>query len=468
MKKTYTVSELLRLMRNHIKLIIAVTLLSGITVFAFSKYMLPLEYSSHISLYVKNYSENSNSKRKVNDIMVARQLVTTYVELLNDDAVLNTTGDILLNKYDFNDLKEKIYINEYGVIPASTIRNLMVIKYSPLTSVIKITVTCNDAILAADICNAVANVTSTYVQDAVGAGSITKIEFANVYLDPVGPNIPKNTIIAMISALLVMFMIILTIDYLNNSVKNTEELSQVFSKPVIGEIKRFGSKDIVAGSFLKPDALISKHKLPFDIVENYKLLRAKLLFIISDSDKKVIAVSSADHGEGKTMTAANIAISLAQAGSKVLLVDGDMRVPTLHKTFNVSNNTGLSTLIIKMSSDSLSLQTDIEKNLDLLPSGPIPPNPSELLSSENFKKVIERLSNNYDYIIIDTPPIGVVSDAVAMKAAVDGYLLVVRHASTTYEKISHCVERIKLSNADLLGFVVNKVRTKIKNNYYDY
>ena len=113
------------------------------------------------------------------------------------------------------------------------------------------------------------------------------------------------------------------------------------------------------------------------------------------------------------------------------------------------------------------MRTNIEKNLDLLPSGPIPPNPSELLSSEKFKKVMERLSNNYDYIIIDTPPLSVVSDAIAIKDAVDSYILVVRHASTKYDKISGCVERIKFANADLIGFVVNEVHTKIKIKYYD-
>ncbi|MBR5681845.1 MAG: polysaccharide biosynthesis tyrosine autokinase [Ruminococcus sp.] len=468
MKKTYTVSELLRLMREHIRLIAAVALLSGIAVFAFSKYMLPPEYSSHISLYVKNCSESSGSSRKVNDIMISKQLVTTYVELLNDDAVLNAVGDALISKYDASDLKEKIYVNEYGVIPASTIRNLMAIKYSPLTSVIKITVNCNDALLAADICNAIAKSASTYVQSAVGVGSVSVTDIAKVYPDPVGPDIPKNTIIAMISAVLAMFMIILIRDYLNNSIKNTEELEQAFSTPIIGEIKHFGDKKADSGSFLKPDSLISGQKLPFEVVESYKLLRANLLFTIADSGKKVIAVSSAEHGEGKTMTAANISIALAEAGSKVLLVDGDMRVPTLHKTFDVSNNTGLSTLIIKRSSDIISIHSDVLKNLDLLPSGPIPPNPSELLGSENFRKVMERLSQDYDHIIIDTPPLSVVSDAAAMKDAVDGIILVVRHASTTYDKVSECVERIKFANADLLGFVVNEVHAKSKNNYYDY
>ena len=467
MKKTYTVSELLRLMRKHIILIIAVMLFSGIAAFTITKYILPREYSSHISLYVKNYSDKTIKQRKVNDIMTSRQLVSTYVELLNDDAVLNEVGDNLLKKYDFNYLKELLYVNEYGVIPASTIRGLISIKYSPLTSVIKVSVTCNNAFLAADICNSLAHVSATNVRDAVGVGSINLTDNAQVNPEPVGPDLPKNTIITMISALLAMFMILLTKDYLNNSVKNTDELAQVFGKPVIGEIKHFRNNKTDADSFLNPESLISKRLLPFEITENYKLLRAKLLFTISNSDKKIIAVSSAEHGEGKTMTATNIAITLAQADSKVLLVDGDLRAPTLHRTFNVDNNSGLSTLIIKLSSDSTSLRTNIEKNLDLLPSGPIPPNPSELLSSEKFKKVMERLSNNYDYIIIDTPPLSVVSDAIAIKDAVDSYILVVRHASTKYDKISGCVERIKFANADLIGFVVNEVHTKIKIKYYD-
>ena len=125
-------------------------------------------------------------------------------------------------------------------------------------------------------------------------------------------------------------------------------------------------------------------------------------------------------------------------------------------------------MIIRKSSMLNSIIPDIADNLDLLPSGPIPPNPSELIGSKNFCDVLERLSGKYDYIIIDTPPLNVVSDAVLMKDAIGGIVLVVRYASTTYEKISTCVNEIEFADAELLGFVVNEVSSKKKSDNYNY
>lgn len=463
MKKSYTVSDLMKLLRHHLILIITVALLGGIAIFSFSKLVLPLKYSSHITMYVQNTVEKNG--KKVNSITDSKMLVKTYIEVLNDDAVMTAVSDILLRNYDLSDLNEMLNINADDHIPASAIRNLLTISYIQDTSAITVTATCTNAVLAADICNAIAKVASNYAERAVGAGSINSIDRARVYTAPVSPDIPKNTIIGTIAILLFTFMLILTLDYFNNTVKVTEELGKAFKKPIIGEVQRFGNKK---NDISKNAALLIDKKVPFSVVESYKLIRANVIFSIANSDKKIIAVSSADHHEGKSLTAANIAIALAQTGCSVLLVDGDMRSPSQHDTFRVLNDIGLSTLIIKKSFISNSIQSEIADNLDLLPSGPTPPNPSELLASENFRNLLERLSKKYDYIIIDTPPLNVVSDAVIMKDAIGGIMLVVRYSSTSYEKLASCVNEIEFANVDMLGFVVNEARSKNNPQYYDY
>ena len=469
MKKTYTVGDLLKLIRSHLILIMTVTILGGIAIFAFSKLALPLRYSSSINMYVQNATAKSADGQRVNNITDSKQLIKTYMEVMNDDAVMNAVGDILLRNYYVSDLSELLNVDEDNSIPAATIRNLLTLTYLSDSSIIKVTATCTNAVLAADICNAMAQVTSTYVQRAVGAGSINAIDRAKVFPDPVSPDVPKNTIIGMTAIFLFMFMLIVTLDYLNNTVKLPEELGKKFRKPIIGEVRRFGNKsDQKDSSAVKPAYLLTDKRIPFTVVESYKLIRANIIFTIANSEKKIIAFSSAEHGAGKSLTAANTAIALAQTGCKVLLVDGDLRAPSLHKTFRESNDTGLSTMIIRKSSILNSIIPDIADNLDLLPSGPIPPNPSELIGSKNFGDVLERLSGKYDYIIIDTPPLNVVSDAVLMKDAVGGIVLVVRYASTTYEKISSCVNEIEFANAELLGFVVNEVRSKQKSDHYNY
>ena len=281
----------------------------------------------------------------------------------------------------------------------------------------------------------------------------------------------KNTALGMAAAFMIVVMIIFIVDYFDNTIKESEVISKKYDKAIIGEIQQFGDgkkkgrKNKVKS---EPRGLLTDKDVPFNVVESYKTIRANILFTAADSDKKVIAVSSANPGEGKSTSAANLAIALAQTGSSVLLMDADMRKPVQHRTFQVKNSEGLSTLIIKKSSMENSVKNEVINNLDLLPSGPLPPNPSELLASANFKSLLEQFSQKYDYVIIDTPPINVVSDAMVMKDSISGIMLVVRYAMTTYEELSDCMKQIELAQANMLGFVLNDVHHNHGASYYNY
>ena len=191
-----------------------------------------------------------------------------------------------------------------------------------------------------------------------------------------------------------------------------------------------------------------------------------MVFSLGTARSKTIVVSSAAPHEGKSTTAANIALAFAQISKRVLLIDADMRKPVMHRTFTADNSTGLSTLIISLSTMEDSIRRHVMGDLDLLPSGPLPPNPSELLSSAQFQNMLERLSEKYDYIIIDTPPMNVVSDAMSMQG-VGGILLVVRYAQATYEDLAETMKKIDLSGANMLGFVINDVE-RHPAGYYRY
>ena len=168
------------------------------------------------------------------------------------------------------------------------------------------------------------------------------------------------------------------------------------------------------------------------------------------------------------MTASNIAITLAMTEAKVLLIDADMRKPVQHKTFKVSNSKGLSTLIIQRSTYEQAINKDIANNLDLLPSGPIPPNPSELLASEQFKSIIKRVTEDYEFIIIDTPPINIVSDTMVLNDSISGILLVLKYGETTYQDVNKCMKYIGLAKANLLGFVLNEIHRSHGRDYFSY
>ena len=473
MKNTYTIKDLLTLLWNHLLLVVAITLCGGVAAFSFSKLVLPVKYSSHITMYVQSYTGIAeNNGNDVNNISNSKQLVNTYMEVLKDDEVMNAVSALLLEQYEEEELRRVFSFDEEGKISSSSLRSCLAISSVTDTSAVTITATTVNPNLAADICNDITQVAPKYVEEAVGVGSINTIGKAKVYKTPVAPNNTKNAILGMAAAFLIIVMVILIIDYFDNTIKETEKIAKKYEKSIIGEIQQFGDgkkkKSKKGKRKTEPRGLLTDKDVPFNVVESYKTIRANILFTAADSDKKVIAVSSSNPGEGKSISAANLAIALAQTGSSVLLIDADMRKPVQHRTFQIKNDEGLSTLIIKKSSMAKSVKSNVINNLDLLPSGPIPPNPSELLASNSFKQLLEQFSGNYDYVIIDTPPINVVSDAMVMKGSISGIMLVIRYAMTTYEELANCMKQIELAKVNMLGFVMNDVHHNHSSAYYNY
>ncbi|MBU5462060.1 CpsD/CapB family tyrosine-protein kinase [Lachnoclostridium sp. MSJ-17] len=217
------------------------------------------------------------------------------------------------------------------------------------------------------------------------------------------------------------------------------------------------------------DAISEKSK--FAIVESYKSARSNIMFSLSAEDQKVFAVTSYAKGEGKSTVSANLAISFSKMERKVLLVDCDLRRPNLHNIFKVENKIGLSNIIGKMAEFDDAVKRDVLPNLDILPSGTIPPNPSELVCSPAFEKLINSLIDEYDYIIFDTPPIGVVADALLLKDRVAGYVLVLRERSTTHGDIQKMLESVKLADTKILGFIkvgCTQIKKRGGRGYYYY
>lgn len=220
---------------------------------------------------------------------------------------------------------------------------------------------------------------------------------------------------------------------------------------------------------IKIETLSDKSK--FAIVESYKAARTNIMFSLSADDKKVFAVTSYSKGDGKSTVSSNLAISFSKMEKRVLLVDCDLRRPNVHNIFKIENSMGLSNIIGKMGDFDEIVQREVLPNLDILPSGTIPPNPSELLCTARFISLVERLNEEYDYIIFDTPPIGVVSDALMLKDLVAGYVLVLRERSTTHGDVQNLLQTAKLADCKLLGFIkVGCVSSKkrYKRNYYYY
>lgn len=203
------------------------------------------------------------------------------------------------------------------------------------------------------------------------------------------------------------------------------------------------------------------------ITEQYRLIRTNIQFSSVDKEIKTIVVTSSEPNDGKSTTAANLAIVLAQEEKKVLLVDADLRKPSIHYAFNLSNIHGLTSVFTKKMDLRKTILNSNVLNLDILTSGPIPPNPSELLNSKAIETAIDELKGMYDYIIFDTPPVLVVPDSQIVSNKCDGVIMVVASGKTNKQSAVKAKELLVKTNTSLLGVVLNGVETD-KSNYYYY
>lgn len=200
------------------------------------------------------------------------------------------------------------------------------------------------------------------------------------------------------------------------------------------------------------------HKnLSFTATEQYKLLRTNIEFTLPQDEKcHVVGVTSSMRGEGKSTTAINLSYVLAEKGSKVLIIDGDLRIPSVAKKLQISSKPGVTNLLMNKSSDVEAFKSDLLDNWYIVPAGDIPPNPSELLGSGRMQKLLEALKEQFDYIIIDLPPVNIVSDALSISPLISGMVVVIREEYTEKKELTHCMRQLSLSNVKVLGCVLNE------------
>ena len=209
--------------------------------------------------------------------------------------------------------------------------------------------------------------------------------------------------------------------------------------------------------------------LSFAGSEAYKLLRTNILFSFSDDDQKckVIGVTSSERGEGKSVTSVNLAYSLAQMGKTVLLLEADLRLPNVAKRMNLKVEPGLSDLLVGRASGNDVLQhVEKFKNFFVISAGKVPPNPAELLGSRRMEQCVAAFTDSFEYVIVDLPPINIVSDALALTKLVSGYVFVVRQDFSTRQSVTEAIAKMHNVDAKLLGFVMTSVPAPGKGGRY--
>lgn len=276
------------------------------------------------------------------------------------------------------------------------------------------------------------------------------------------PKVLLNTGVGAIAGLVVGLAMVALLEYLDQGLKSADDVSERLGLPCLALVPRHPATD---GRPQPADKVAG-------VNEAYRRLRTNLLFAMPDSKLRSIVVTSVRSGEGKTQTAANLAVSMASTEKHVLLIDGDMRRPDLHRIFNHPLRGGMSELILNVEpGQSLSLNgahKTWQPNLTLITSGTIPPNPSELLSSERASLLLKALERQYDVTVIDTPPLDAVSDALTLAAEASGTVIVLEAGRTNVADATKTINALRSVGANILGVVLNKAREHQSSDYYYY
>lgn len=439
--------DYLRILHRNWILILALTVFGGAGAYGYSLLQTPT-YEASTQLYVSVRSESSGVSELAQGTTFARQAVVSFVDVVDSALVLDRVIDDLNLSESAQQLAKSINAS------------------SPTNSVIiSIKATNTNAELAASIANSVgtnfANVVVNQLEKPTGdAASLVKVETiepALVPTSPAAPSFPVNIVLGIIVGLGLGFALALLRSVLDTRIHSLHDIEAATESPVLG------------GIALDPDAKkrpLIVHADPRNPrAESFRSLRTNLQFIDVDGASRSFVVSSAGPGEGKSTTTANLAIALAETGARVALVDGDLRLPRVADYMGIEGGVGLTDVLIGRAQLVDVLQQWGTGKLFVLPSGRTPPNPSELLGSQAMQRALAELSEAFDYVLVDAPPLLLVTDAAVVSRFTSGVLMVAASGTTKKPQLTAAVEKLNAIGSRLFGVIVTMLPAKGPDSY---
>ncbi|MDQ1074371.1 MULTISPECIES: polysaccharide biosynthesis tyrosine autokinase [Microbacterium] len=439
--------DYLRILHRNWILILALTVLGGAGAFGYSLLQTPT-YEANTQLYVSVRSDSSGVSELAQGTNFARQAVVSFVDVVDSAVVLDRVID------DLN-------LNRTAQQLASSIE-----ASSPTNSVIiSIRVSDTDAETAAAIANSVgsnfADVVVNRLEKPEGeAASLVRVETiapALVPTSPSSPHVALNVALGVLLGLALGLGIAILRSVLDTRIHSLHDIEAATESPVLG------------GIALDPDAKkrpLIVHADPRNPrAESFRSLRTNLQFIDVDGTSRSFVVSSAGPGEGKSTTTANLAIALAETGARVVLVDGDLRLPRVADYMGIEGGVGLTDVLIGRAELVDVLQQWGTGKLFVLPSGRTPPNPSELLGSQAMQRTLAALADAFDYVLVDAPPLLLVTDAAVISRFTSGVLMVAASGTTKKPQLTAAVEKLQAIGSRLFGVIVTMLPSKGPDSY---
>ena len=436
-----------------------VAVVFAVAAFLGTYFFITPQYQSAAMFYVNNSSlslGDASLSIESSDITASRNLVKSYIVILRTRETINMVIDYAGVNRTYGAVR--------GMISAASVDN---------TEIFQVVVTSPDPEEAEAIANAIAYVLPKRIGSIIEGTSAKVVDSAVRPVNPSSPNYSKNTMIGFLGGAVLMALLIVVLELLDIAIRSEEDIARVCSHPVLAAVPDMAAPE-KAGKYYyrsygrrrdpKPNevkALVG-NDISFSASEAYKLLRTKLQFSFADEGgSRVIGVSSALTGEGKSLSAVNLAFSMSQLGKRVLLIGCDMRRPSMSQKLPVQQIPGLSDFLTGQSGAENLIQVcgipGSERAFHVIAAGRTPPNPIELLSSARMEKMIEKLRGSYEYIILDLPPVGEVSDALAVARITDGMLLVVRQNQCDRHSLAAAVRQFEFVDSRILGVVFNCV-----------
>ena len=452
---------------DNILLVTVIAVLCGTVAFLGTFFLIAPKYEATAKFYVNNNAVSlggASVSISSGDLVTSRNLVDSYIVILNTRETLNDVMDYAGVSRTYEEVTR--------MLSAEAVDE---------TEIFQVTVTSTDPIEVKKIADAIAYILPYRIDDIIEGTSAKVVEAAVLPTKPASPNYAKSTAVGLVLGLLLTISVIAVREILDISIGCEADIAQIVDLPILAAVPDMNAPGKGSACYGYPDsndALRQKtfigEGVSFCAAEAYKLLRTKLRFSFADAGGcRVIGISSAMSGEGKSLTAINLAYALSELGKRVILVDCDMRRPALAEKLNIKKTPGLSGYLSGQSDlTDLTQRCDMGgcgKYFHVIPAGENPPNPIELLSSQRLAEAMQTLRNQYDYVILDFPPVGEVGDALAVARQMDGMLLVVRQNFCNRVALQDAVGQFGFVNMKLLGVVFNGIaegESLYGRNYY--
>ena len=446
-EETIDLQEVFEILKKRLGLIVLLAIIGATVLGAFTNFFETPMYQTSTQLLVSRLESENN---------------VTGSEISANIQIINTFNDILVSPIILNQVIEELNLG----ITAGQLRGSMTAANRTNSQVITLRVQHESPTIARDVANTTAEIFERDLPTIMNVDSVHILAEAELPRGPIANNLTINISMGFLGGAMMGMFLAFLLNFLDKRVKSEQEVEKLVNVPTLGIIEFDKKRKRERGSKRNLTTSINP-KSP--ISEQYRTIRTNIQFLMIDKEIKTLAFTSAAPGEGKTTTIANLAITLAYQGDKVLLIDADLRKPTLHQLIGVRNQHGLTNLITKKSTKkSAILRVPRIANLYVLPSGPIPPNPSELLNSKKMKNLISELSQEYDWVLFDTPPVLAVTDAQILANRCDGVILVLKSNQTQKEELVKAKELLDKANTNLMGTIMSGVNRKDSGYGYYY